>query len=316
LILSKFKEKENIYFMLGISTVWKTGELKDGQKLMECFAGLGFRDIELEYRISGDTFKQIKQFLNKTKDLKIVSIHNFFPVPDIHETGGADIFHFSSEDREERFLAVKYAVKTIQIASELGARAVALHLGMIQMPAQGEFFSMYDAGKIGSDEHKRKLDEFRMLRDRKKGEALDMMLLSMDEIQKAAEKYDVDVGIENRYDFRECPDYEEMGVIFEKFGGGRIGYWHDAGHAKVQENLGVVETKEMLDAYGKYLAGVHLHDVNGYSDHHVPGTGEVDFDLLKKYLKKDTIKILEIHPRETEKDLMDGVDFLKNMGLE
>jgi len=38
--------------------------------------------------------------------------------------------------------------------------------------------------------------------------------------------------------------------------------------------------------------------------------------LLKKYLKNDTIKILEIHPRETEKDLMDGVDFLKNMGLE
>jgi sugar phosphate isomerase/epimerase len=124
------------------------------------------------------------------------------------------------------------------------------------------------------------------------------------------------VGIENRYDFRECPDYEEMGVIFEKFGGGRIRYWHDAGHAKVQENLGIVGTKELLDAYGKLLVGVHLHDVNGYSDHHVPGMGEVDFDLLKKYLKKDTIKILEIHPRETEKDLMDGVDFLKNMKLE
>lgn len=64
------------------------------------------------------------------------------------------------------------------------------------------------------------------------------------------------------------------------------------------------------------MVGVHLHDVKGYSDHHVPGIGEVDFDLLKKYLKKDTIKILEIHPRETEKDLMDGVDFLKGIGLD
>ena len=302
--------------MLGISTVWKSGELKDGQELMECFAGLGFREVELEYRIDGNTFKQIKQFLNKTNDLKIVSIHNFFPVPDILETGGADVFHFSSEDREERSLAVKYAAKTIQIASELGARAVVLHLGMIQMDAQKEFFDLYDAGKIGSEEYERVLEEFKVQRDSRKGKGLDMMLLSMDKVQEAAERYGVDVGIENRYDFRECPNFEEMAVIFEKFGGGRIGYWHDAGHAKVQENLGVVETKEMLDAYGKYLAGVHLHDVNGYSDHHVPGTGEVDFDLLKKYLKKDTIKILEIHPRETEKDLMDGVDFLKNMGLE
>ena len=56
--------------MLGISTVWKSGELKDGQELMECFAGLGFREVELEYRIDGNTFKQIKQFLNKTKNLK------------------------------------------------------------------------------------------------------------------------------------------------------------------------------------------------------------------------------------------------------
>ncbi len=159
-------------------------------------------------------------------------------------------------------------------------------------------------------------EEFKVQRDSRKGKGLDMMLLSMDKVQEAAERYGVDVGIENRYDFRECPNFEEMAVIFEKFGGGRIGYWHDVGHAKVQENLGVVETKEMLDAYGKYLVGVHLHDVNGYSDHHVPGIGEVDFDLLKKYLKKDTIKILEIHPRETEKDLMDGVDFLKNMKLE
>ena len=302
--------------MLGISTVWKSGELKDGQKLMECFAGLGFREVELEYRIDGNTFKQIKQFLNKAKDLKIVSIHNFFPVPDILETGGADVFHFSSEDREERSLAVKYAAKTIQIASELGARAVVLHLGMIQMDAQKEFFDLYDAGKIGSEEYERVLEEFKVQRDSRKGKGLDMMLLSMDKVQEAAERYGVDVGIENRYDFRECPNFEEMAVIFEKFGGGRIGYWHDVGHAKVQENLGVVETKEMLDAYGKYLVGVHLHDVNGYSDHHVPGVGGVDFDLLKKYLRKDTIKILEIHPRETEKDLMDGVDFLKNMKLE
>ena len=302
--------------MLGISTVWKSGELKDGQELMECFAGLGFREVELEYRIDGNTFKQIKQFLNKTNDLKIVSIHNFFPVPDILETGGADVFHFSSEDREERSLAVKYAAKTIQIASELGARAVVLHLGMIQMDAQKEFFDLYDAGKIGSEEYERVLEEFKVQRDSRKGKGLDMMLLSMDKVQEAAERYGVDVGIENRYDFRECPNFEEMAVIFEKFGGGRIGYWHDVGHAKVQENLGITGTKELLDAYGKYLVGVHLHDVNGYSDHHVPGIGEVDFDLLKTYLKKDTIKILEIHPRETEKDLMDGVDFLKNMGLE
>ncbi|MFQ5686071.1 MAG: sugar phosphate isomerase/epimerase family protein [Candidatus Scalindua sp.] len=303
--------------MLGISTVWKSGELKDGQKLMESLTSLGFREIELEYRISEDTFTEIKQFLKKSQDVKIVSVHNFFPIPEIHETGGADIFHFSSEDTEERCLAVKYAVKTIQIAADLGAKAVVLHLGRVQMDNMSqELFSLFDAGVTGSDVYKSKLDEIRMLRDRKKGKILKMMLLSMEEIQKAAEKYDVNIGIENRYFFEECPGFEEMAVIFEEFGGGRIGYWHDAGHAQVQENLGFVSVKDILGAYGKFLVGFHLHDVKGHSDHHVPGIGEVDFDLLKKHLEKDTIKILEIHPRETEKDLMDGVDFLKNMGFD
>jgi len=303
--------------MLGISTVWKSGEFKDGQKLMESLTRLGFREIELEYRIDGNTFTEIKQFLKKTKDVKIVSIHNFFPIPDIHETGGADIFHFSSEDAEERKLAVKYAIKTIQIAADLEARAVVLHLGRVQMDSVSkELFGLYDAGKTGSDVYTSKLDEIRMLRDRKKGKTLDMVLLSIDEIQKATERYNVTIGIENRYFFEECPNFEEMAVIFEKFGNGRIGYWHDAGHAQVQENLGFVRVEDLLSTYGKFLIGFHLHDVKGYSDHHVPGIGEVDFELLKKYMKKDTIKILEIHPRETEKDLMDGVAFLRSVGFE
>ncbi|MCP4411580.1 MAG: TIM barrel protein, partial [Gammaproteobacteria bacterium] len=209
------------------------------------------------------------------------------------------------------------AIKSIQIASEVGARAVVLHLGRVKMDTvSNELFRLCDAGKLGSEEHKNVLDEIRTLRDSKKGKALDMMLLSMDEVQRAAEKYGINIGIENRYCFEECPGFEEMVAIFKEFGGGRIGYWHDAGHAQVQENLGLIGVKELLDAYGKYLVGFHLHDVNGYSDHHVPGIGEVDFDMLKKHLKKDTIKILEIHPRETEKDLMDGTRFLKNMGFE
>ncbi len=303
--------------MLGISTVWKSGMVKEGRELMECFTELGFREIELEYRISEKTFKEIKLFLKKRDDLKIVSIHNFFPIPDIHETGGADIFHFSSEDKKERSLAVKYAIKTIQIASEVGARAVVLHLGMVKMDMVSKIlFSLCDTGKLGSEEHKKMLDEIRVLRDRDKGKTLDMMLMSMDEVQNVAEEYDINIGIENRYLFEECPNFEEMAVIFKEFGNGRIGYWHDAGHAQVQENLGIIRVKELLDAYGKYLVGFHLHDVNGYSDHHVPGIGEVDFDLLKRHTKDDTIKILEIHPRETEKDLMEGVQFLKNMGFE
>jgi sugar phosphate isomerase/epimerase len=303
--------------MLGISTVWKSGAVKEGQKLLECFTKLGLKDIELEYRISEGTYREIKQCLKEDESLKISSIHNFFPIPDITEGGGADVFLLSSEDKEERALAVKYTIKTMQVAAELGARVVVAHLGMVPMDTvKTELFGLYDNGKIGSDEHKKMLKEFKMLRERRKGKTFDMLLMSIDEIVKAAEKLGVYIGVENRYYLREYPDVDEIGVIFEKFGNDQIGYWHDVGHAKVQENLGITRPNQLLETYGKFLLGVHVHDVNGYSDHHVPGVGEVDFDLLKKYLKSDTIKILEIHPRESEKDLMDGIAFLKNMGFD
>ncbi len=303
--------------MLGISTVWKSGAVKEGRKLLECFSKLGFENIELEYRISGETYREIKQFLKSDNVLKVSSIHNYFPIPEIREEGGADVFLLSSEDKEERALAVKYTVKTMQIAAELGARAVVLHLGRVSMDTvKTELFRLYDNGKIGSDEHKRILKEFKMLRERRKGKTFDMLLLSMDEIMKATEKLGVYMGIENRYYFREYPNIEEIGIIFEKFGNEQIGYWHDVGHAKVQENLGITRPNQLLETYGRFLIGVHLHDVTGYVDHQVPGMGEVDFDLLKKYLKRDTIKVLEIHPRESEKDLMIGVNFLKTIGLD
>ncbi|MFQ5714635.1 MAG: sugar phosphate isomerase/epimerase family protein [Candidatus Scalinduaceae bacterium] len=303
--------------MLGISTVWKSGAVKEGQKLMECFSKLGFEDIELEYRISDQTYREIKQVLKNENGLRIPSIHNYFPIPEISEEGGADAFLLSSEDNEERALAVKYTVKTMQIAAELGARAVVLHLGRVPMDTvKAELFRLYDNGKIGSDEHKRILKEFRMLRERSKGKSFDMLLMSMDEIMKATEKLGVYIGVENRYYFREYPNVDEIGVIFEKFGDEQIGYWHDVGHAKVQENLGITRPNQLLEAYGRFLIGVHLHDVTGYVDHQVPGMGEIDFGLLKRYLKGDTIKILEIHPRESEKDLMIGVNFLRGMGLD
>lgn len=303
--------------MIGISTVWKSGEVKEGQKLLECFSNLGFKNIELEYRISVEAYREIKQLLKRERGLRVVSIHNFFPIPEIVEEGGADVFLLSSEDKEERTLAVRYTIKTMQIAAELGARVVVMHLGRVPMDTvKKDLFKLYDEEKIGSVVHKRTLEEFRKLREKKKRKTFDMLLLSMEEIIKAAERLGVYVGIENRYYFREYPNYDELGVLFEKFGYGRIGYWHDVGHAKVQENLGIIRHNQLLEAYGEFLLGVHLHDVRGYSDHHVPGSGVVDFDLLRRYLKRDTLKILEIHPRESEKDLMDGLNFLKRIGLD
>jgi hypothetical protein len=55
--------------------------------------------------------------------------------------------------------------------------------------------------------------------------------------------------------------------------------------------------------------------VRGYLDHCVPGSGEVDFSDSKKYIKPNTLKILEINSRESEKDLLDSIHYLKSIGI-
>ena len=301
--------------MLGISTVWKSQELKDGLELLKSLSSLGINNFELEYRISESTFTGIKKVLEKDNTLSITSIHNYFPIPHESDVGGGDIFLLSSECKEERLLAVKYTIRTIQIAAELGAQAVVVHLGKVPMETvKKELFKLYDNGKIGSSEHQEALSKFTKKREENKGKTFDMLLMSIEALIKAAETVGVKIGIENRYYFSEYPNFDEFGILFKKFGNDKLGYWHDVGHAKVQENLGIVLPNQLLDEYGRFLIGFHLHDVRGYSDHRVPGSGEVDFDFLKRYLKSDALKIIEVHPRESEKELAEGIQFLRDTG--
>ena len=152
--------------MLGISTVWKSQEFKDGQELLECLSRLGINNFELEYRISESTFVGIKKALEKDKTLSISSIHNYFPIPHVSDVGGGDIFLLSSESKEERLLAVKYTIRSMQNAAELGAQAVVVHLGRVPMEkVRNELFRLYDNGKVGSPEHREVMREFNKKRD-------------------------------------------------------------------------------------------------------------------------------------------------------
>lgn len=300
--------------MLGISTCWWNGRSWAGHEILDHVTRLGLEGVELEYRLSASVLDQMRPRLKAPP--AVLSIHNFFPNPGEPEGRAAsgDYFLLSAPDPEERAQAIKYTLRTMAHASELGASAVVLHLGHVDMAdPKARFFELYHAGQTNEPVGRRFLSGQTQIRLERREKNLDAVLRSLDVLNREAERFNVTLGVENRCHFHEIPDPEEVGLILETFRGGRVSYWHDVGHAAIQDALGIYNQSELLTAYSDRLAGIHLHDVKGLEDHLAPGKGSLDFAEILKAIPDDAIKIIELHPRVTEGDLMKGLGILNHL---
>ncbi len=303
--------------MLGISTCWWHGGGHHGEDIVRDVLEMGLDKIELEYRISERTFRQMRPFLNK--DLKVLSIHNYFPKPDDLEkgiTGSGDLFLLSSTDKDERAKAVNFTIRTMNSAEELGTKAVILHLGRVDMEnPKTKLMEFDEKGVLTESEGAAYLDKQKELRQATYRKHLDAVLFSLEELNEEARKRSIWLCIENRYHLREIPNFDEIGIILRAFEGGNIRYWHDVGHAHAQETMGLVKQKDLLRTYSGQMMGVHLHDAKGIDDHRAPGEGQLEFEALMPFLKASGINILEVHPKSGKEALIKGIKKAKALGF-
>ena len=300
--------------MIGLSTVWT---MKRGastpQEVLDPILDLGFEAIELEFRITGKLLEGMAPSL-KAGAPRVISVHNFCPVPDIlpPQKAGGDAFNIASLDREERERAVRYTCRTLEVAHELEVGVVVLHLGYIEGEERKDAPQRaYREGRWGKEE----LQEYLKERSLKAPPHLDAVFFSLERVLRRAETLGVKVGVENRYHLSEIPLGEEIGMVLEEFAGGPIGYWHDTGHAAVAEALGAIRQKELLERYGARMIGIHLHDAQGVDDHLPPGRGGVDFEMVGEFLREGVLKVMEIHPPATGEEIVGGLQFLREKGI-
>jgi sugar phosphate isomerase/epimerase len=207
-------------------------------------------------------------------------------------------------------------LRTLEWAEELEVKAVVLHMGKIPMQnSMATFMKLYDEKKIPTQEAQEFIQEQKKIRARKGQPHLEAAMHSLDRLAREAEKRGVLLGVENRYNIHDIPNLEEFKVVFKEFTGSPLRYWHDIGHATTQQNLGIENQEELLENFGGLLVGVHFHGCKGYHDHEAPGSGEEDYALIKKFLKPDTIRVVETHHRATREELLRGLEFLKEQGI-
>ena len=121
----------------------------------------------------------------------------------------------------------------------------------------------------------------------------------------AAEK-GVRLALENRESFEELPvDADFPGFLAGMPPPAPAGYWHDTGHAKLKEAMGLISHRGQLEANASRLLGFHLHDVDPEGhDHQAIGTGTVDFGMVSGFWRPEHLFVIELSPRATQEGVL------------
>ncbi|MBM3250202.1 MAG: sugar phosphate isomerase/epimerase [Candidatus Omnitrophica bacterium] len=300
---------------LALSTAWNASRYEEAEPMLFEIKDLGFRDLELSFNLTASMVEGIRK-ARKRAGLQIISLHNYCPIPDGFSRKDAlpDCYSLASLDEDERRLALNYARRTIDTAASLGAGAVVLHCGRVEIPDKTRSLAgLYENGAGGTKAFLDLRDAH--IKERKETAApfLKNALKSLEELNRHAAGPGVRLGVETRFYYREIPSFEEIGIILKELANSQVFYWHDTGHAQLMENLGFSGHKDFLDLYAGQMLGIHLHDILGANDHRAPLKGELDFAQLKPYVKKDTLKVMEPHHPATPDEIRSGKEYLEEI---
>ena len=286
--------------MIAISTMWNALKQPDGAAMLDELKALGFDTIELSRHLTQEQLEQIKPHLDRTK---LCSIHNFCPIlPNIPQAEVEnDPIHLSSLDAYERREAVRRTTRTMELAVDLEIPIVVLHLG--QVDTYDRSYLMYDFYEYGErefEEFNSKVIEAMDWRERKQAKHQDAVLFSLDELNELALRLNLYLAIENRPRYYQIPNFDEVEMFLETFRGSNMRYWHDVGHAMLQQRVGLCWADRWLEAYADQLIGVNLHDLKDLEEHYPPGFGDLEFDEILSQLPQDVLKVLEVRDGTSE----------------
>ena len=269
---------------------------------------LGFTHVEPNRLVSP---RMLAELLNT--GIPISSIHS--PCPTVLSSKGtdADRLSLSSLDVSERMEAVSFAKSTIDLAADVNARAIVLHMGEvpIDLSLQDRLHRLHDAGHAQTKEYRQIKDRLVHRRASLAQHYVDAAKRSLQDLSKYNRQRRIMLGIETRFHFSEIPTEEEMAELLGEVPEQLVGYWHDTGHAEVQQQLGFASHEEWLSRFRDRMVGIHLHDIRGISDHHVPGKGNMNWEMIASYLPRGIVKVCEIGEWNSEERMQGLVRFLR-----
>ena len=145
-----------LFSVIAFSTGWNSGRHAAGDTMLrEIKTELGFDLIELGHGIRMSWLPGIQKMFD-TGEIRFSSLHNFCPLPAEATDASPDCYKFSAVSPKERERAVTHTFQTIDLAGQLNAPFVVLHLGQVNMPPiTDRLIAMAKAGRYLSREYVR-----------------------------------------------------------------------------------------------------------------------------------------------------------------
>ena len=297
---------------VSLSTMWVKGRFSHMAGFTAKAKESGFTHIEANASISP---RMLSELLKTT--IPISSIHA--PCPTVLSSRGIPIssLSLSSLDESERIEAISFTRQTIDLAASVRARAIVLHMGEvpIDLSLQDRLYKLHDGGYAQTKAYSQAKEELVCQRTSQAPHYLDAAKKSLQELSAYSRQKGIILGLETRFHPHEIPNIDEMAELLNEASESLVGYWHDVGHAAVQQQLGLSLHEEWLSRFKDRLVGIHLHDVLGISDHHAPGKGNMNWDMVAKYLPSGIVKVCEIGEWNDEEQMQGVVAFLQKKGI-
>ncbi len=280
--------------------------------LREIKTKLGFELIELDHGIRMPLMPGIQKMFDGG-EIRFSSLDNFCLLPDEAAVASPGCYKFSAASVEERERAVTQTFQAIDLAGQLNAPFVVLHLGEVTMPPiTDRLIAMAKAGEYLSREYVRLKIKAVQERERHAPQYLQHVKDCLRRVIEYAGSKAVRLGIESRRAFEDIPTERELAELLDEMNSPQLGYWHDFGHSQIKENLGFIDHAEWLRAVGPRTFGCHVQDcIWPAREDQLPFTGAVDFEKLVPLLGTNCLFVWKMNPNRTADVIRQSVQMWK-----
>lgn len=295
-----------------LSTHWNAGRHASGESMIEEIRSLGFTSVELGYDLRLELVEGVVSAV-KRGDIKVVSLHNFCPVPMGATRGHPEIYTLGAVDKRERENAVTHTTRTLRFAAEVGARFVVTHAGNVEMDSiSRQMFDLIHAGQQYSDFYEKLKLKAQVQRDKKAPKQIDGLRTGIEALLPVIEETGVKLAIENLPTWEAIPTEVELEKLLQTYGDRGLRYWHDMGHAQIRQNLGFINMERWMDRLKPWMAGMHVHDVSPpATDHVMPPLGQIDFQRFQRFGSSDIVRVIEPTTRTPKEEIVEGLRYLQ-----